>query len=357
MRHFSAPLVALALLMAAGAHAAPFRDGTYDELRAKAERLGAVSVNVTLLLPVPPPPAGDDAGRPARLQRAAQVVKDELGQSLLPTRPTVSTMGVMAAWVTGEGLALLQRSVLARHVAPGPAWDHRARLFDGDFAVRAVTALLRSSDVVDVEITLSVDGVELDVDARTGQGSLRLTTPALQRQAREAAQALLADLGVTAGGCTGAYRLCSMETPDMQAVERTGVLTLRANEPALADLVAHPAVRAIKPPGYRDTGGLILHPWVLEEAARSSQMEVTVLLRTPYQGGALSAASRAATARSRQRILEEVLAPVRPLSPVTVHGLLGTAHLLLGSRDVERLVASGDQRVLNIVANRPIGGH
>lgn len=357
MRHFSASPVALALLMAAGAHAAPFRDGTYDDLRAKAERLGAVSVNITLPLPVPPPAAGDEAGRPARLQRAAQVVKDELGQSLLPTRPTVSTMGIMAAWVTGEGLALLQRSVLARRVAPGPAWDHRARLFDGDFAVRAVTALLRSSDVVDVEITLNVDGVEFDVDARSGQGSLRLATPALQRRARKAAQALLADLGVTAGGCTGAYRLCYLETPDMQAVERTGVLRLRANEPALAELVAHPAVRAIKPPGYRDARGLILHPWVLEEAARSSQMEVTVLLRMPYQGGALSAASRAAMERSHQRILEEVLAPVRPQGPVNWRGLQGGAHLLLGSRDVERLVASGDQRVLSIVANRPMGGH
>lgn len=137
-------------------------------------------------------------------------------------------------------------------------------------------------------------------------------------------------------------------------MKRTGALALKTHRLALASLANHPAVRAIKPVGYTDPRPAWIDPDALREAARSGSAEVLVQLRSPFVGGQLSPSTYQAQMQSNQRMLDELLAPYKPLRKPQSFALLGAASAVLSQPDLERLATNRDARLQGLLVNKPM---
>ncbi len=323
-------------------------------LRVTAQAQGSVPVRVTLVHPDLKELSERSASIQQQTQTNAKALLAALGDEALPEARHISPLGSMDMLVTYKGLELLQQSPLALTVNPGDDWHRNILLPDLDGSLAAIDVQLNKQGFAMVDVTLDVEGAEHDIDPKTGQAKLVLTSTALQQAAQSKAQRVLEKLGL--GAASGAYARADAQLAliDQQAAPTQGRITLKADRRALHELARNPDVLAIKPVGHQDPAAFTMDPAALETASKTGWADVIVQLRMPFAAGHSSNATRLAQTRAQQRMLDEVLAGATLKKPARPFTTLGGTSVTLSAADLQKLVRTKDARLSGVVLNRAL---
>lgn len=323
----------------------------YKKMADRANKTGSVPVDVVLTSMTPGQVFEDyQRFKNVSIDNAERLIA-ELGAEVKPGGLRMH-MGAMNIWVSAAGLEIIAKSKNAVSMTPGSEWNQHTLIGNVDGSLAAVDTLLKKNGSVDVEVILSIDEANYDIDSKTGRADYIINTAELKRQASEEASILYKRLGLT-GKNREANSAGTLSIVEQSALETNGKITLKANEIGLADLAKDESIRAIRPIGYSDTRPVSLDPDAFKFADKAGSVRLLVQMRSPFAGGKVTPESFAALASSNRKILTEIVSPfkakVLKLMPIS-----GAALVDIDKSQLDALSKTEDKRFWSFLADKPM---
>ena len=351
--NFKATLIGAAAMLACvgSSNAATTSAEDLAQLTLQARKQGAVAVTVHLESVSLDRMHNDLPGLMAAMQLKSQSLSNELGAQAWSAGRWENGVGQVGLHVTETGLKLLATSSNAVSFRPGQHWRERSTLHGQDGSHAEIERLLDAQGYVDVEVTVNVDSLEIDVNA-AGQP----TFPAPIGAARKTHAQLLSLLATASDAEIPNRQLAAtaLKPPGSASTNLAPTAILRITRSGMLRLAGSDVVRSVKPVGFIDTRPTSFDVDESGEMSRRGSVEVLITLRSPHFGGALSGGSISALKRSHKRALDEVLATVSASASGPDLSRFAAATARLSTAQVARLRASSDRRILSVVENKPM---
>ncbi|MBP6075804.1 MAG: S8 family serine peptidase [Nitrosomonas sp.] len=280
------------------------------------------------------------------METKAQTVLAELGQNALKSGYWNNGIGQMGAYANEAGLRVLAGSNNAISFTRDVTHAYRIKAVDDDDSLETVEAAINTNGSANVDIFLSVDAADYDIDS---SGSTVFKPSATMSQQT---QNILDDM-------TSQNYAIGIKNAEKDA--NKPVIRANIDKNAFYALVERDDVRAIRPIGYVDPRTAQWPEEALEAAQEHGEAEIMITLRggelfSP-KTGYMSTAAIKAQANANQRAFDDILSRIGMSAPATessANSEIGVLHTRLPFESLAKLYDGKDTRILSIELNKPV---
>lgn len=319
------------------------------EMKKIAFEEGAVRVAIVASKSALPPTTANDYPVLSRdLKTRTDSIKAELGAYMYRGGSWSSPTGQFGLTLKAEGLAILERSPNVISFRRDTSEKTRSTAHDLDGSLSALKKIIKQNGSAAAEVVLNSATVQYQIlpDATTK------IIPS--KELDEESERLISQ--IKAAGLESSRFVDSIS----KSPSNPALVLAEIDLPTLITLQSHPAVRSLRPLGYKDPRVATWSSWALEDAEREGTVEVTIMIR----GGLFyttkirwnSPAGRN-QAKANHQALTEVLANagIKAQPEQSARDTIGSAHVRLTPAQYKRLKGNDDPRILEVAANR-LGG-
>ena len=263
-------------------------------------------------------------------------------------KPGFSNM--FGGYVTTKGLDILLASPLVRGFGSECSWQRDALHLSGNGQLDTVEAELQRQKYVDVEFTIDVEGLNLDLlkDGRVKY----IETPGARQDFIAKATGLLTALSPEQLLESSAAQRKLLKAAD-PATLFDPRLTVRLSRMGVVGIAPDRRLRRLVPAGYVANTDRWVDPQLLVDARQHGQAYVNVGTSYAYACSCYSNASYRADGESRVRALREILAKANLLEYANIDSAGWSYPMSLTLAQLERLIAVKDDRLVLIRGSYP----
>lgn len=337
------------------AFSATYNPIEYTQLVSEAKAKGVTSVLITLETVRITDIKEDLIGVQSSTQSQADLLLQELGKEAVTAGYWNNGIGQMGVYVTEAGLKKLVASDIAVSFGTDATRSMRVRANDSNESLKEIEALLDKNEFI------NVDGVDYDINPAGGEDVYR--TARTGKSFNMSSNATSNLMGVTMSAVsTSEY---SIGIQNIKPNANKPSFTAKIDKAAYIGLREDNSVRAIQPVGFTDKRIAQWSNEILESSAKNPEKETDFLVTLrggemySAKTGYMSSSAVKVQSKANAQAINSILASVGVNPKVAIKSRyddLGTYHVGLTHRALQKLYRTADQRVLNLELNKPKGG-
>ena len=281
-----------------------------------------------------------------RARRAALFA--ELGPDLWTVGYQPSTATMFRGYFTAKGLDILLASAHVRHLGSECNWRRNSALLSYDGQLETVEAELQRQQYVDVEVTIDVEGLHLDL-LKDGRVKYIETPGARQDFITKATGALAALSPQQLLESSAAQRKLQLAADPATPFDPR--FTIRLSRMGIVGISQDRRLRRLVLTGFVAKTDRYVDPQLLVDARQYGQAYVSVSPSFAFACICNSNAAYRADGESRGRALREILAQAQLADIAYIHDGGWAEAMTLTLAQLERLIAVKDDRLIQIRGN------